>query len=86
MPELPDVVVYIEAIERRVIGRRLERVRLSSPFLLRTVDPPIAAAAFCGAGRVGSTGGAAASAAAIPAAASVVITVARVAPLIASLL
>ena len=43
MPELPDVVVYIEALERRVAGRRLERVRLSSPFLLRTVDPPIAA-------------------------------------------
>ena len=43
MPELPDVAVYLEALERRVLGRVLERVRLASPFLLRTVDPPIAA-------------------------------------------
>jgi formamidopyrimidine-DNA glycosylase len=42
MPELPDVVVYIEALERRVIGRTLERVRLLSPFVLRTAVPPIA--------------------------------------------
>jgi formamidopyrimidine-DNA glycosylase len=41
MPELPDVVVYIEALERRVIGRTLERVRLLSPFILRTAVPPI---------------------------------------------
>jgi formamidopyrimidine-DNA glycosylase len=41
MPELPDVVVYIEALERRVVGRTLERVRLLSPFILRTAVPPI---------------------------------------------
>ena len=41
MPELPDVVVYIEALERRVIGRTLEHVRLLSPFILRTAVPPI---------------------------------------------
>ena len=41
MPELPDIVVYIEALETRILGRRLERVRQSSPFLLRTVNPPI---------------------------------------------
>src|SRR5207245_333506 len=45
MPELPDVVVYIEALEARVAGARLERVRLASPFLLRSVDPPLAEAA-----------------------------------------
>jgi formamidopyrimidine-DNA glycosylase len=41
MPELPDVVVYIEALERRVIGRTLDRVRLLSPFVLRTAVPPV---------------------------------------------
>jgi len=44
MPELPDVVVYIEALEARVAGARLGRVRLASPFLLRSVDPPLAEA------------------------------------------
>jgi formamidopyrimidine-DNA glycosylase len=44
MPELPDVVVYIEALEQRVVGRTLERVRLLSPFILRTAVPPIASA------------------------------------------
>ncbi|HEY7503399.1 MAG TPA: DNA-formamidopyrimidine glycosylase family protein [Gemmatimonadales bacterium] len=43
MPELPDVVVYLEALERRIAGRRLSRVRLLSPFVLRTVEPPITA-------------------------------------------
>ena len=43
MPELPDVTVYIEHLERRTVGHVLERVRLASPFVLRTVDPPIAA-------------------------------------------
>ena len=43
MPELPDVVVYVEALTRHVIGQRLERVNLISPFVLRSVDPPIAA-------------------------------------------
>jgi formamidopyrimidine-DNA glycosylase len=45
MPELPDVTLYIEALERRTRDRPLERVRLVSPFLLRTVDPPLAAVA-----------------------------------------
>ncbi len=44
MPELPDVVVYIEALEKRIVGERLEGVRLKSPFLLRTAQPPIEAA------------------------------------------
>lgn len=44
MPELPDIVVYIEALTRRVVGRRLNSVRLASPFLLRTVTPPLSAA------------------------------------------
>ena len=42
MPELPDILSYISALEPRILGRRLERVRLASPFLLRTADPPIA--------------------------------------------
>jgi formamidopyrimidine-DNA glycosylase len=41
LPELPDVVVYIEALTRHIVGRRLERIRLLSPFVLRSVDPPI---------------------------------------------
>ncbi len=44
MPELPDVVVYIEALERRIVGQTLQRIRLASPFLLRSVEPPIAEA------------------------------------------
>ena len=43
MPELPDIVVYVEALEERLLGRELERVRISSPFLLRSVAPPIQA-------------------------------------------
>jgi formamidopyrimidine-DNA glycosylase len=42
MPELPDVVVYIEALERRILGRPLAGIRLGSPFVLRTVEPPLA--------------------------------------------
>jgi len=42
MPELPDIVVYIEALEERILGERLEAVRIVSPFLLRTVTPPVA--------------------------------------------
>jgi formamidopyrimidine-DNA glycosylase len=42
MPELPDIVAYLEALAPRIAGRQLERVRLGSPFLLRTVDPPLA--------------------------------------------
>jgi formamidopyrimidine-DNA glycosylase len=41
MPELPDVTVYIEALERRIVGQPLERVRLASPFVLRSFDPPL---------------------------------------------
>jgi len=41
MPELPDIVVYVECLERRIRGRVLERVRLGSPFLLRSVRPPL---------------------------------------------
>jgi formamidopyrimidine-DNA glycosylase len=44
MPELPDITVYIEALESRVVGQTLERVRIPKPFLLRSVDPPISAA------------------------------------------
>jgi formamidopyrimidine-DNA glycosylase len=42
MPELPDIVAYVSALEPRVVGKRLERVRLGSVSLLRTVDPPLA--------------------------------------------
>ncbi len=41
MPELPDIVVYIEALERRILGYVLERAQIAGPFLLRTADPPI---------------------------------------------
>jgi formamidopyrimidine-DNA glycosylase len=41
VPELPDVTVYVEALERRILGERLERVEIRSPFLLRTVAPPV---------------------------------------------
>jgi len=41
VPELPDIVVYIEALEKRIQGSILERVRLASPFLLRTAVPPL---------------------------------------------
>ncbi len=43
MPELPDVAIYIEALERRLLGARLTATHVSHPFLLRTFDPPIAA-------------------------------------------
>jgi formamidopyrimidine-DNA glycosylase len=43
MPELPDLTLYIKALEERIQGQPLECVRLASPFLLRTVEPPIAA-------------------------------------------
>src|SRR6266478_5819260 len=44
MPELPDITVYIEVLGQRIVGARLERVRIISPFLLRTVEPPIGSA------------------------------------------
>ncbi len=43
MPELPDVTVYVEALGRRITGRVLERVRVVSPFVVRTAVPPLAA-------------------------------------------
>src|SRR6266567_2317160 len=42
MPELPDIATYITALEPRIVGEPIEHVRLASPFLLRTVEPPIA--------------------------------------------
>jgi len=44
VPELPDITVYIEALEARIVGQRLERVQLLDPFVLRSVDPPVSAA------------------------------------------
>jgi formamidopyrimidine-DNA glycosylase len=44
MPELPDITAYIHALEARILGQTLQHVRLGSPFILRTVDPPISAA------------------------------------------
>jgi formamidopyrimidine-DNA glycosylase len=41
MPELPDIAAYISALEPRILGQPLEHIRLASPFLLRTVQPPI---------------------------------------------
>jgi formamidopyrimidine-DNA glycosylase len=44
VPELPDIAAYLTALESRILGRRLEGVRLASPFLLRTAEPPLALA------------------------------------------
>ncbi|KAA6457262.1 formamidopyrimidine-DNA glycosylase [Acidobacteria bacterium AB60] len=44
MPELPDITAYLAALQPRIVGQRIEHVRLGSPFLLRTVDPPLSAA------------------------------------------
>src|SRR5262249_37381375 len=44
MPELPDVTVYIESLDARIRGATLERVRLASPFVVRSFEPPIGAA------------------------------------------
>ena len=41
MPELPDITIYLDALARRVLGKRLKTVRIGSPFLLRTAVPPI---------------------------------------------
>jgi len=43
MPELPDITLYCEALEQRILGRRLERARLNTPFLLRSVEPRLEA-------------------------------------------
>ena len=42
MPELPDIAIYLEALSTRILGQPVERVRLGSPFLVRTVEPPLA--------------------------------------------
>jgi len=42
MPELPDITVYLEALEQRILNQTLENVRIASPFLLRTATPPLA--------------------------------------------
>jgi formamidopyrimidine-DNA glycosylase len=41
MPELPDITIYVEAIAERTVGRKLEKIRVANPFLLRSVDPPV---------------------------------------------
>ena len=41
MPELPDILLYVHALEPRIVGRRIEAIELGSPFLLRSVDPPL---------------------------------------------
>ncbi len=56
MPELPDVCVYLEALERKVVGQRLERIMVASPFVLRSYDPPLDATfgrAVAGTRRIG---------------------------------
>jgi formamidopyrimidine-DNA glycosylase len=56
MPELPDITVYLECLEARIGGERLERARLLGPALLRTVEPPLGAAEgrrVCGLRRLG---------------------------------
>ncbi len=47
MPELPDIAAYLEALKPRVLDKTLERVRLGSPFLLRTIEPPLASVVGC---------------------------------------
>src|ERR1051325_12152718 len=44
MPELPDIAAYLHALESRIVGLPLAQVRIASPFLLRTADPPLKAA------------------------------------------
>jgi formamidopyrimidine-DNA glycosylase len=44
MPELPDIAAYISALESRIVGYPLQRIRVASPFLLRTAQPPLASA------------------------------------------
>jgi formamidopyrimidine-DNA glycosylase len=43
MPELPDIALYLHALEPRIVGHRVARIRLASPFLLRSVEPPLSA-------------------------------------------
>jgi formamidopyrimidine-DNA glycosylase len=44
MPELPDIAIYIESLQSRIVGKPLERIGIGSPFLLRTFDPRFAEA------------------------------------------
>jgi formamidopyrimidine-DNA glycosylase len=44
MPELPDILLYLHALRPRIVGQRVEKIRLASPFLLRSIDPPLTAA------------------------------------------
>src|SRR5713101_5762855 len=44
MPELPDITIYIESLNSRIIGQTLQKIRIVSPFLVRSFDPPIAEA------------------------------------------
>jgi formamidopyrimidine-DNA glycosylase len=56
VPELPDITVYVERLAAFTVGRALTRIRLASPFVLRSVDPPLTAvegAAVTGVGRIG---------------------------------
>lgn len=41
MPELPDITIYVESLQRRIVGQPLQEIRLRTPFLLRTVEPPL---------------------------------------------
>lgn len=41
MPELPDITIYVEQLERRIVGRTLEKLEIAKPFVLRTFDPPL---------------------------------------------
>src|ERR1700730_6297379 len=41
MPELPDIAVYIEALEQRILGRTLMQAQIASVFLVRTIEPPV---------------------------------------------
>jgi formamidopyrimidine-DNA glycosylase len=43
MPELPDILLYLRAMEKRIVGRKLAKVVIKSPFLVRTIDPPVEA-------------------------------------------
>ena len=56
MPELPDITVYVEALEARVVGQPVEEIRLHTPFLLRTVEPPLAEVVGRTVGGVGRLG------------------------------
>ena len=40
MPELPDILIYLEHLHARVLGQRIEMIRVASPFLVRTYHPP----------------------------------------------